>query len=358
MRHSIDTRSGDARAGRFAGLFAAAFLVLAAAPLAAQEASKITPALIEAAKKEGKVSFYTSVEVQVAEKVGKAFEAKYPGITVQVERSGSERIFQRIGQEYSSKIHAADVISTSDAAHFIIWKKDGWLAPHLPEDVALHFPKDQGDKDHAYAPWRLSLSVIGYNTKLLKPEEAPKGLKDLLDPKWSGKIVKAHPSYSGTILTATFQIARDLGWDYYEKLGKQKVLQVQSATEPPKKLSIGERAVMADGNEYVLLQLKEQGNPVEVVYATEGSPLIISPSAILKNAPHPNAARLFQNFLFTAEAQQLLIDVGGMRSFHAQAKEKEGRKSLKDIKVMKEDAEAVVKEVEAIKERYTKYFGT
>ena len=358
MRRSIDARSDDARAGRFAGLFAAALMVLAAAPLAAQEPSKITPALIEAAKKEGKVTFYTSVEVQVAEKVGKAFEAKYPGITVQVERSGSERIFQRIGQEYSSKIHAADVISTSDAAHFIIWKKDGWLAPHLPEDVALHFPKDQVDKEHAYAPWRLSLSVIGYNTKLLKPEEAPKALKDLLDPKWSGKMVKAHPSYSGTILTATFQIARDLGWDYYEKLGKQKVLQVQSATEPPKKLSIGERAVMVDGNEYVLLQLKEQGNPVEVVYATEGSPLIISPSAILKNAPHPNAARLFQNFLFTAEAQQMLIDVGGMRSFHAKVKEKEGRKSLKDIKVMKEDAAAVVKEVEAIKERYTKYFGT
>jgi iron(III) transport system substrate-binding protein len=340
------------------GPAAAIVLGLAPAQAAPPEPSTITPQLIEAAKKEGKVVFYTSIEVQVAEKIAKAFEAKYPGIDVQVERSGSERIFQRIGQEYTSKIYAADVISTSDAAHFILWKRDGWLMPHVPEDVVKHFPKEQQDPDGTFAPWRVSLSVIGYNTKLVKPEEAPKGFADLLDPKWSGKIVKAHPSYSGTILTATFQIARDLGWDYLDKLAKQRVMQVQSATEPPKKLSLGERAIMADGNEYVLLSMKAQGNPVEVVYAKEGSPLIISPSAILKEAPHPNAAKLFQNYLYTLEGQQALIDVGFMRSFHAQAKEPAGIPDFKDIKVMKEDAAAVVDQVEKIKDRYRKSFGT
>jgi iron(III) transport system substrate-binding protein len=333
-------------------------LGLTAAQAAAPEPSKITPELIEAAKKEGKVVFYTSIEVQVAEKIAKAFEAKFPGIDVQVERSGSERIFQRIGQEYSSRIYAADVISTSDAAHFIIWKRDGWLLPHVPEDVAKHFPKEQQDPDGAFAPWRVSLSVMGYNTKLVKPEEAPKGFLDLLDPKWAGKIVKAHPSYSGTALTATFQIARDLGWDYLEKLAKQRVMQVQSSTEPPKKLALGERAVMGDGNEYVLLVMKQQGNPVEPIYPKEGTPLIISPSAILKEAPHPNAAKLFQNYLFTLEGQQALIDVGFMRSFHDQAKEPPGIPTFNDIKVMKEDAAAVVEQVEKIKERYRKAFGT
>jgi iron(III) transport system substrate-binding protein len=352
---SMHTRRLGCLAVSLAALLGAAVSPARAAP---PEPSKITPALIEAAKKEGKVVYYTSIEVQVAEKVAKAFEAKFPGVSVQVERSGSERIFQRIGQEYSSRIYAADVISTSDAAHFVLWKRDDWLAPYVPEDVALHFPKEQQDPDGAYAPWRVSLSVMGYNTKLVKPEEAPKALADLLDPKWAGKIVKAHPSYSGTILTATFQIARDLGWGYYEKLAKQRVMQVQSATEPPKKLGLGERAIMADGNEYVLLQMKEQGNPVEIIYAKDGSPLVISPSAVLKNAPHPNAARLFQNYIHTAEAQQLLIDVGGMRSFHAQTKARPGVPSFKDIKVMKEDAAAVVEQVEAIKERYRRIFGT
>lgn len=350
---------GSLRPALLAGALTAAF-VLAAGGAGAQglEPSKITPQLIEAAKKEGKVVFYTAVEVQFAEKVAKAFEAKFPGISVQVERSGSERIFQRIGQEYSSKIYAADVINSSDAAHFYIWKKDGWLAPQLPEDVALHFPADQRDPDGTYQMWRATLSPIGYNTKLVKPEEAPKSFADLLDAKWAGKIVKAHPSYSGVVVTATFQIARDVGWDFFEKLAKQKVLQVQSATEPPKKLSLGERAIMADGTEYVLLQLKEKGNPVEVVYPKEGTPLAISPSAVLKNAPHPNAAKLFQNWLFTAEAQQMLVDVGSLRSFHAKVKDKTGVKPLKEIKLMKEDAKAVVDQVEKIKERYSRYFGT
>ena len=224
--------------------------------------ASITPELVAAAQKEGKIAWYTSVDVAVAEKVAKAFEAKFPGISVQVERAGAERVFQRIGQEYGSRIYVADVINSSDAAHFIIWKRDGWLAPYLPDDVARHYPAEQRDADGMFASWRASLSVIGYNTKLVKAEDAPKSFADLLDPKWSGKIVKAHPGYSGTILTATFQISRDLGWPYLEKLAKQKVLQVQSSTEPPKKLAIGERQVMADGNEYNMFLMRESGQPV------------------------------------------------------------------------------------------------
>ena len=143
------------------------------------------------------------------------------------------------------------------------------------------------------------LSVIGYNTNLVKPEDAPKSFADLLDPKWKGKMVKAHPGYSGTIMTATQQLARDLGWAYLEKLAQQNVMQVQSASDPPKKIALGERAIQADGNEYNLLRSRKPGQPVEPVYAAEGTPLIVGPNGIFKNAPNPNAARLFQNWCFT-----------------------------------------------------------
>src|SRR5450432_1309390 len=120
----------------------------------------ITPALIEAAKKEGQVNYYTSTDLPVAEKLAKAFEAKYSGIAVRVERTGAERVFQRIGQEYSSNIHAVHVVNSSDAAHFIVWKRDGLLAPFVPEDVAQHYPAEQRDPDGTFAGFRVSLSVI------------------------------------------------------------------------------------------------------------------------------------------------------------------------------------------------------
>ena len=128
---------------------------------------------------------------------------------------------------------------------------------------------------------------LGYNTNLVKAEDAPKSFADLLDPKWMGKMVKAHPAYSGTIMTATFQIVRDLGWGYLEKLAKQKFMQVQSSTDPPKKLALGERAVMADGNDYNLIQLKERGQPVEVVYPSEGTPFVTGPTGDLQIRAEP-----------------------------------------------------------------------
>src|SRR5580693_4497550 len=315
----------------------------------------ITQALIDAAKKEGQVIYYTSTDLPVAEKVAKAFEAKYPGIAVRVERTGAERVFQRIGQEYSSNIHAVDVVNSSDAAHFIVWKRDGILAPYVPEDVA-RYPAEHRDGDGQFASFRVWLSIIAYNTGLVKPEDAPKSFADLLDPKWKGKIVKAHPGYSGTIMTATYQMQRDLGWSYFEQLAKQNIMQVQSSADPPKKLDLGERSVMADGNEYNIFQLREGGRPVEPVYATEGSPLIIGPNGIFKDSPNPNAAKLFQSFCFSPEAQQLIIDIGGLRSAHPQTREKAGRTPFKDIKTMKDDAVAVEKQGDSIKSHYTRIF--
>src|SRR5438093_7282988 len=141
--------------------------VLAAAP----PATAITPQLIEAAKKEGKVIYYTSVDLPIAERIAKAFEAKFPGISVRVERTGAERVCQRIGQEYSSRIYAVDAVNSSDAAHFIVWKRDGILQPFVPEDVAKHYKPEQMDVDGQFAGFRVGLSVIAYNTNLVKRED-------------------------------------------------------------------------------------------------------------------------------------------------------------------------------------------
>jgi iron(III) transport system substrate-binding protein len=319
---------------------------------------EVTPQLIAAAVKEAKVVFYASTDVLVSEKVAGAFEAKYPGIKVQVERAGAERLFQRINQEYGSKIYIVDVIETSDAVNFLYFKRKGWLQAAQPAEVAKQWPATEKDVDGQYAAYRAHLSVIAYNSKLLKKEDAPKSHADLLDPKWAGKMVKAHPGYSGTVLTGTFALSQAMGWDYLEKLGKQRILQVQSSTEPPKKLALGERQVMTDGNEYNVFILKESGVPIEPVYASEGTPLVVGNAALLKNAAHPNAGKLFYSFLFSKEAQQIGSDFGGLRSFHPEVKEKESRMPLSKIKLLKTDPQALEKQIETIKKNYEIYFGT
>jgi iron(III) transport system substrate-binding protein len=338
------------------GAGALGFSAFAVRVAAAPAAEAVTPALIEAAKKEGKVSFYTAMDLQFAERLGKAFEAKYPGITARVERSGAERVFTRIAQEYSSNIHTADVVNTSDQAHCIIWKRNGWLAPYLPEEVVRYYDKRYYHPEGLNVTTRILISPLAYNTNLVKKEDAPKGFKDLLDPKWKSKLVKAHPAYSGTIMNATFEIARDLGWDYFVKLATQDVMQVQSATDTPKRISLGERAVMVDGAGYLVIRNKEAGQPVEIIYPEEGTPLAGGPSVVFKAAPNPNAARLFQNWMHSREAQQLLVDYARQYSPHSQTVEKPGVRKLADIKLMKEDPEGILAQADAVKKRYAEIF--
>jgi iron(III) transport system substrate-binding protein len=324
-----------------------------AAPASAQET---TPAMVAAAAKEGKVVWYTGVDVKVAEAVAKVFRATYPNIAIEVERSGSERVFQRINQEYQSNIKNVDVVNSSDASHFIFWKQQKWLAPHTPPDVQ-RFPAQFKDPEGYFAVWRATLSVMGYNTTLVPAANAPTGYADLLDPQWKGKMAKSHPSYSGTSLTGTFALTKALGWDYLEKLSKQGVQQLQSTTATPKSIASGERAVMVDGNEYNMFIEMNAKSPVKIVYAKEGTPFVTSPSAIFADAPHPNAARVLQNFLFTARVQQLMVDEGGLRSVHPDVKEPAGRTPLSQIKMLPDDPVAMLPQIADIKKRYTAMFG-
>ena len=333
-------------------LFAAAAVI----GIPAANAQETTPAMIAAAKKEGKVTWYTSVDVKVAEGVAKAFRAEYPGIDIEVERSGSERVFQRINQEQQSSIHNVDVVNSSDASHFLYWKQQKWLASHTPPDVK-RFPAQYKDPEGYYAAWRATLSVMGYNTKLIDAKDAPTGYADLLDLKWKGKLVKAHPGYSGTALTGTYAIVKALGWDYLEKLSKQSVMQVQSTTATPKSIANGERVVMVDGKEYNMFIEIDAKSPVKIIYPKEGTPFVTSPVAIFADAPHPNAARVLENFLFTAKIQQLTVDQGGTRSMHPDVKDPPGRTPLSEIKLLPDDPAGMLPQIADIKKRYTELFG-
>jgi iron(III) transport system substrate-binding protein len=140
------------------------------------------------------------------------------------------------------------------------------------------------------------------------------------------------------------------------KLAAQNVMQVQSATDTPKRISLGERAVMVDGAGYLVIRYKEAGQPVDIIYPEEGTPLAGGPSAVFKAAPNPNAARLFQNWMHSREGQQLIVDDARQYSPHGQTVEKPGVRKLADIKLMKEDPEAVLAQGDDVKKRYAEIF--
>ena len=132
---------------------------------------------------------------------------------------------------------------------------------------------------------------------------------------------------------------------------------MQSTTATPKSIASGERAVMVDGNEYNMFIEIDAKSPVKIVYAKEGTPFVTSPTAIFADAPHPNAARVLQNFLYTAKVQQLMVDEGGSRSVHPDVKEPAGRTPLSQIKMLADDPVGMLPQIADIKKRYTALFG-
>ena len=313
-----------------------------------------TPELIAAAKAEGKIAWYTADDLVLATAVSKAFEAKY-GITVQLERSGAERIYQRISQEFSSNVHAADVVTSSDVGYLVAWKKTGWIVPYLPEEAAK-WDKAALEADGYYVVDKFTLFIAGYNSRIVKAEDAPKAWVDLLDPKWKGKMVKGHPGYSGAITNGTFALSQKLGWEFFERLAKQGVMQVQSATDPPQRVAQGERAIMADAAEVTTLRLIGNGAPLVPIYPTEGVPTVPVGSSILAKAPHPAAAKLFMHFLCAPDCQKINL-ANGSRTFSPDVTEPANWTPISKMKLIINDVEALSREAAEVKKRYSQIFG-
>jgi iron(III) transport system substrate-binding protein len=302
------------------------------------------------------VVWYTSLALPTAEKIGKLFEAAYPGIKVEVHRTGSQRILQRVMQEMQANLKLVDVIHTSDAGHFVLLKEKKLLMKYAPAGIDA-FPAGFKDKDGYYFTLRATVNVIAYNPKLVPAAEVPKGWKDLLDPKWRGKMVTAHPGYSGVISTHVLALVQLYGWDYFKQLAQNKLMLVQSAVDPAGVVASGERQVAADGGDYYYYQMKKKGNPIEVVYPKEGVPLVVSPTAIASFAPHPNAAKLFTDFTFTRELQQVMADSEGLYTGHPEVKYPTDKPKLSDLKLLTVDPEELEKRNEEIKTKFVEFFG-
>lgn len=319
-------------------------------------ASAQDAATVAAAKREGKVAWYTSLALPSSTALAHLFMNKYKGIEVEVHRSGSQRVLQRVMQEASAGIKNADIIHTSDGGHFVLLKGKGLLMKYVPQGLES-FPAGFKDKEGFYYGMRATLSVIAHNPKVVSEKDAPKTWKDILDPKWRGKMVTAHPGYSGIIMTHVLALVNLYGWDYFKELANNKLHVVQSANDPAGVIASGERAVGVNGAEYFYYKTMKQGNPIKIIYPKEGVPLVVSPTAIAKDAPHPNASKLFTDFIFTKEAQQMLADKEGLYTGHPGVTYPKDKPQLKDLKLLAADPAELEKKNAEIKKKFVEFFG-
>jgi iron(III) transport system substrate-binding protein len=335
---------------RGALLAALAVLALIAAPARGESPH------LAGAQREGKVVWYTVVASSTAQRVAKLFEAGHPGVKVEVHRSGSERVFQRLMQEASAGIRNADVMDTADIGHIVVLKRKTMLARYTPAG-AERFPEAFRDRDGMAYAWRAFPVVIPYNPKLVPAAEAPRSWRDLLDPKWRGKLVTAHPGYAGSVLTQVYVLSKLYGWEFFRDLAQQKPMLVQSVHDPFQVVSSGERAVGVNAAEYFVYAQRKKGNPVAVVYPEDGVPLILVPTAVLAAAPRPSAARLFTDFVFSKPVQQLLVSDEGLYVPHPDVAYPPDKPKLGELKVLPFDAEDLERKNEEIKKRFVELFG-
>ena len=259
------------------------------------------------AKQEGRVVFYTSWGPTDADYVVKAFEKKYPPIKVETVRSSSERTLTRLLSEHRASKFLGDVVAVSGIQSGIL-KEKGSLDKYRSREAA-NFPADWRDPDSYGVGLHQTIYVIGYNTKLVTADAAPKNYEDLLSPRWKGRLGWDSEEYYlfGALMKAK---GKDQGLEFWRRLAEQQIDFRKGYTLISELVSAGEFPVAVSLYQHRVDEYAEKGAPLQWVAPNPlvgGDPNKIS---LLKNAPRPNAAKLFIDFMLSAEGQKLLQDKG------------------------------------------------
>lgn len=292
--------------------------------------------LEKAARQETPMTWYVSFYgTEIAEKAAAAFSTKYPGLTVKVVRATTGGTFQRLNQDLRANNVVASVVTMSGIGdHYGELLRGKHLAEFTPKmaDKIIEQFKPTIVPNYVY-PMAGGLMAMAYNNKNVSAADAPKAWSDFADPKWKGKIAVGHPGFSGFDAALVAWLSVEKGWDYFKGMKANDPLVQRSTFDSITSLSSGERlmAPMPDG---VAAPAIEKGNPVTVVYPTDGSLLIMGFTSVMKGAPQPNTAKLFTEFLLGPEHAKILIENYYDPATLGAERELVGGKKLKDIKIV------------------------
>jgi iron(III) transport system substrate-binding protein len=262
--------------------------------------------LAEGAKKEGVVSIYTSMPLDDMAALTSAFEAKY-GVKAKVWRSGSEKILQRGLLEAKANRFEVDVFETNSPETEVLSREKVLIAgnsPFLNELIPQAIPSHK-----EWIATRLNIFTCAYNTKLIKKEELPKTYQDLLDPKWKGKL-SVEADDSDWLAETVMKMGEEKGLALFREIARKNAVSVRKGhTLLSNLVASGEVPLALTVYNYKIEQMKNSGAPIDW-FALD--PTIARPNAngVARNAPHPHAALLFQDFELS-EGQHIL----GKRDF-------------------------------------------
>ena len=271
------------------------------------------PELYAAAKKEGELTWYVAhYRTSTCESIGNLFSEVYPGIKVNVVRASGQVIYQRLSQDIKVKAHNCDVFSTSDQSHNLDLRKRNMLVQYLPKTLAECVPDVQkaSDPEHYFTATDASLLLLISSTKL--PEaERPKKWLDLVDPKWKGQVAVGHPGYSGSMGAWCVKMQEMYGWEFFEKLAKNKPHVSRSLADPPTHIISGERMVgLGPGG--MTADMSARKLPIVPIIPAEGAQLGFGPTALIAGSPHPNAAKLFLEFQLSKPVGEIIAGLYGV----------------------------------------------
>jgi iron(III) transport system substrate-binding protein len=262
-------------------------------------------ASVDAARKEGKAVIYGTVVPQVMGQIQNGFETKY-GIKTEYWRADATKVIDRVLTEWRSGKPGFDIVIGARGP-LALGKEERVYAKYSPA-AAANFPAKFKDKDGQLIAWRITPVGILYNTELVKATEAPKSLDELLDPKWQGKISMPDPSRHAS--TAQYlwnlqQVKGDKWMDFAKGLAKQKPMLVESYSTVPNAIVRGEAHL---GISYIQYTGQTKGPigfaSIEQVFADP------SDAALSAKAMNPNAAKLFIEYLCSAEGQKKVAETG------------------------------------------------
>lgn len=336
-----------------AGLGGLVVAALTGVPAKAQSEAELE----EAARKEGTLTWYVApFDSQTAERMGQAFIEQYPGVRVAVIRTTGQVAYQRLQQELKNNAPQCDVFSSTDIAQYQALTERKALAHFVPQNASSLLPEFGGLAEDGYwYPTATSVNLMIYNTQKVTQAEAPKTWLDLLDPKWKGQVAIAHPAFSGCTGVWALALRNAYGWQYFEKLAKNNPRVGRSGNDPVTLVNAGECLVgpAPDGSTFLNV---ERGNPIGVVYPSDGVTLCVNPSAVMANAPHPNAARLFMNWLMSDRFSRM---AAAMHSTPVRAGPvlTAGQKALNEVKVMRLSIAEIRKGVPEVVEQWRDTFG-